>query len=51
MTETVTDSIQKLLAEVPKGENLVLKGRPNPLQINILVIEHQGCEKSLDEKT
>lgn len=44
-TETTT---QKLMAEVRKGENLVLKGRPNPLQISIIVIEHQGCEKSLD---
>lgn len=44
-TETTA---QKLMAEVPKGESLVLKGRPNPLQINIIVIEHQGCEKSLD---
>lgn len=44
-TETTA---QKQTAEVPKGENLVLKGRPDPLQINIIVIEHQECEKSLD---
>lgn len=30
--------------EVPKRENLIVKRRPNPFQISIMVIEHQECE-------
>lgn len=44
----IETTAQKQMDEVPEGENLVLKGRPNFLQINIMVIEHQECEKSLD---
>ena len=37
--------------KVPKEKNLVLKGRPNPLQINIIVIEHPECENQWTRNT
>lgn len=37
--------------EVPKEKNLVLKGRPIPLQINIIVTEHQECENQWTTNT
>lgn len=39
------------IGEVPKGENLGLKVRANPLQINIIVVEHQECRKHWTRNT
>lgn len=44
-TETPT------VVEVPKGENLELKRRPNPLQINIIVTERQERENRRTRNT
>ena len=44
-TETIA------MGKVPKEKKLVLKGRPNLLQINIIVIEYPECENQWTRNT